>query len=73
MFMMLHAFVGYLRALWADCWDYDKIPNNKLDKHFNAYHPYCGSFGDWVITMQCQDYNLGLDDHFAFNPLHNGL
>ena len=32
--MILHAFVGYLRSLWADCNDYDKIPIDQLQNHF---------------------------------------
>ena len=72
--MMLHAFLGFLRVTWADCWDYDQIKSDELIES-PAYHPYCGlfSWGKWDPRVICVDYSLGLDDRFVINPLANGL
>ena len=63
--MMLHAYVGYLRSLWADCWDYDKISITELDEHYDAYHAYC----DESESSNDCPYNLGLDDPFEVYEL----
>jgi len=63
--MMLHAFVGYLRALWAECWDYDQFETAYLDVHRKAYSVYCREGTD----AQCKGYALGLDDEFEMFEL----
>lgn len=63
-FMILHAFVGYLRALWADCWDYDKIPVDELQFHEKAYSTYCGVDSPGNDDCSLYTNSLGLDDPF---------
>jgi len=40
-FMVLHSFAAYLRAVWASCHGYDNIPNDELQDHPEAYTPGC--------------------------------
>merc|ERR1719162_1812603 len=40
-FMMLHAFTAYLRALWASCHGYDNIDPNMLGQHPEAFVAEC--------------------------------
>jgi len=40
-FMMLHAFTAYLRALWASCHGYDNIDPLKLHDHPEAFSAEC--------------------------------
>jgi len=40
-FMALHAFAAYLRAIWASCHGYDNIAPSDLEEHPEAYLPQC--------------------------------
>jgi len=40
-FMVLHSFAAYLRAIWASCHGYDNIPASELEDHPEAYLPGC--------------------------------
>jgi len=40
-FMMLHSFVAYLRAIWAGCHGYDHIDSFILDNHPDVYTGEC--------------------------------
>merc|ERR550525_676718 len=40
-FMVLHSFAAYLRAIWASCHGYDNIPMDELQDHPEAYTPGC--------------------------------
>ena len=40
-FMMLHGFTAYLRALWASCHGYDNIDPLQLDNHPEAFTAEC--------------------------------
>eukprot|EP01084_Bolivina_argentea_P143076 251296_1 len=66
-FWMTMSFVTHLRMLWQDCWNYNNIPKDKLDMHYNSYHPYCGTFD--AIPTTCVNYNLGLDAPMNFYEL----
>jgi len=66
-FWMTHSFITHLRSLWQDCWNYNNIPKDKLDMHYNSYHPYCGTFD--AVPSDCPSYNLGLDAPMNFFEL----
>merc|ERR1719334_605499 len=40
-FMLLHSFVAYLRAVWAGCHGYDHIDSFILDNHPDVYTGEC--------------------------------
>lgn len=40
-FMMLHSFTAYLRAVWAVCHGYDRIDARELEEHPDAYEAQC--------------------------------
>ena len=40
-FMLLHSFTAYLRAVWASCHGYDTLSGDELDDHPEAYDPRC--------------------------------
>jgi len=40
-FMVLHSFAAYLRAIWASCHGYDNIPMDELEDYPEAYLPGC--------------------------------
>eukprot|EP01084_Bolivina_argentea_P297992 513452_1 len=39
-FFLLSSYIGYIRALWSDCNDYDLIPNIELENYINAYQSF---------------------------------
>jgi len=67
LFWLTHSFITHLRSLWQDCWNYNNIPKDKLDMHYNSYHPYCGTFD--AIPPTCAQYNLALDAPMNFYEL----
>merc|ERR1719266_2940456 len=38
---LFHSMVSYHQAIWTDCQNYDEIAPEDLDKHPEAYDPYC--------------------------------
>eukprot|EP00488_Nonionellina_sp_1-RS-2012_P000773 TRINITY_DN121_c0_g1_i1.p1 TRINITY_DN121_c0_g1~~TRINITY_DN121_c0_g1_i1.p1 ORF type:complete len:332 (-),score=110.67 TRINITY_DN121_c0_g1_i1:428-1423(-) len=66
-FWLSMSFMVHLRSLWQDCWNYNNIPKDKLDMHYNSYHPYCGTTE--ISPTSCAQYNLGLDAPMNFFEL----
>jgi len=66
-FWLTHSFLTHLFSLWQDCWNYNNIPKDKLDMHYNSYHPYCGTFD--ATPDNCHAYNLALDAPMNFYEL----
>merc|ERR1719361_1506854 len=58
-FMMLHAFVGYLRAVWAACHGYDKLEAADLGHDENIYLGEC-------IDGYTECGAVALDDAYDF-------
>merc|ERR1712013_958902 len=56
-FMALHSFAAYLRAIWASCHGYDNIAESELDLHPEAYLPGCseGFFDGECGTVEYDD------------------
>jgi len=48
--------VSYHQAIWTDCQNYDEIAPEDLDKHPEAYDPYCEH-----EDLETCDLGLGLD------------
>merc|ERR1719420_1745541 len=63
-FMALHSFAAYLRAIWASCHGYDNIAEADLDQHPEAYKPGCS---DGFFDGECGvvDY----DDAYEWEDL----
>merc|ERR1719221_2450715 len=61
-FMMLHSFVAYLRAIWAGCHGYDNIDSFILDNHPDVYTGECIDGFD-----ECGA--IGLDEAYSFGPM----
>merc|ERR1719474_447998 len=61
-FMMLHGFTAYLRALWAGCHGYDNIDPLKLDQHPEAFNAECIDGYDKCGIIE-------LDDVYRFGPM----
>jgi len=40
-FMVLHSFAAYLRAIWASCHGYDNIDPSEMEQHPEMYLPGC--------------------------------
>ena len=60
LFVLFHTFLDYVRVMRADCADYDKIPNDKLEECepdcfevFNTTLDY-----EMVFTLLCDDESL---------------
>eukprot|EP01084_Bolivina_argentea_P032231 59611_1 len=65
-FMMLHAFTAYLRALWATCNGYNNISADVLDEYPNVYTAACAPGYDNCGTIE-------LDDSYGFDFLSTRL
>jgi len=61
-FMLLHSFVAYLRALWAGCHGYDNIDSFILDNHPDVYTGEC-------IDGFTECGAIELDDPYFFGPM----
>jgi len=61
-FMLLHSFVAYLRAIWAGCHGYDNIDSFILDNHPDVYTGEC-------IDGFTECGAIELDDPFFFGPM----
>lgn len=63
-FMLLHSFTAYLRAVWASCHGYDLLSNEELDDHPEAYDPQCADgYPDCGV--------IELDDVYEFGDMVN--
>jgi len=59
-FMMLHAFTAYLRALWASCHGYDNIDPKVLGIHPEAFVAECiDGFEDCGAIQLDEPYDFG--------------
>ena len=61
-FMLLHSFVAYLRALWASCHGHNKILAEELDDHPEAYTAECADGFDECDVIE-------LDDAYMFDTM----
>jgi len=61
-FMLLHSFVAYLRALWAGCHGYDNIDSFILDNHPDVYTGECIDGFEECGAIE-------LDDPYFFGPM----
>jgi len=61
-FMLLHSYTAFLRAVWATCHGYDRIADHELDRHEEAYKAECaeGFFdGDCGVVELDDVYDFG--------------
>ena len=61
-FMLLHSYTAYLRAVWGACHGYDKLLGRDLDGHEEAYKAECaeGFFdGDCGVVELDDIYDFG--------------
>jgi len=61
-FMLLHSYTAFLRAVWAACHGYDRIAGHELDGHEEAYKAECaeGFFdGDCGVVELDDVYDFG--------------
>lgn len=61
-FMLLHSYTAYLRAVWGACHGYDKLLGRDLDGHDEAYKAECaeGFFdGDCGVVELDDIYDFG--------------
>jgi len=63
-FMLLHSYTAYLRAVWATCHGYDRIAGRDLDGHEEAYKAECA---DGFFDGECGV--IELDDVYEFDEL----
>eukprot|EP01084_Bolivina_argentea_P014761 27597_1 len=77
-FFVLHSYLDYLRALWASCWNYDRINKNDLNIDHNIFSVYCDEYGIWVQHQPNDPTDkwmnsvcgaIGWDDTFNYYPL----
>eukprot|EP00483_Globobulimina_turgida_P004162 UN04170 len=61
-FMVLHSYVAYIRAMWATCHGYNTIAAEDLDEYPDAYTAECGEGFDECGTIE-------LDDKYHFDIL----
>jgi len=61
-FMVLHSFVAYLRALWAGCHGYDNIDSFILDNHPDVYTGECIDGFEECGAIE-------LDEPYFFGPM----
>merc|ERR1712129_340543 len=61
-FLMLHAFTAYLRALWASCHGYDKLDGSQLDGISAVYLAEC-------IDGYSECGAVALDDVYFFGEM----
>jgi len=63
-FMLLHSFTAYLRAVWASCHGYAVLSGEELDDHSEAYDPRCAEgYPDCGV--------IELDDIYQFGDMVN--
>jgi len=63
-FMLLHSYTAYLRAVWASCHGYDRIAGKNLDGRTEAYEAKCA---DGFFDGECGV--IELDDVYEFDDL----
>jgi len=63
-FMLLHSFTAYLRAVWASCHGYDGISGGELDDHPEAYLAQCANGYPECGVIE-------LDDIYQFGEMVN--
>eukprot|EP01084_Bolivina_argentea_P014757 27593_1 len=68
-FFLLHSYLDYLRALWASCWNYDKINKNDLNIDHNIFSVYCDENGHKAVNQDNVCGAIKWDDTFDFYPL----
>jgi len=72
-FMALHAFAAYLRAIWASCHGYDNIASSELEDHPEAYDPKCAD-EQIIADGTVYDGDCGViqyDDAFEWEDMAN--
>jgi len=69
-FMLLHSYTAYLRAVWGACHGYDKLLGRDLDGHDEAYKAECaeGFFdGDCGVVELDDIYDFGEMPHYSWS------
>merc|ERR550525_709465 len=69
-FMLLHSYTAYLRAVWGACHGYDQLLGSDLDGHHEAYQPECaeGFFDGECGVIELDDvYQFGEMPHYSWS------
>jgi len=62
LFMLHHANVDRLFALWQDCWDYELVPSAKLTtKQYQALNPISTGSSKKIDTFTHKAFDVGID------------